>query len=130
MEFVATGNAAEAYRRAYPRSRTWKENALYNRASKLLKHGEVVVRVEQLREMARDRHEVTIDSVVTEYNALIAKAYEFGQLGPAVTAITRKAELYGLLGKNQRQPNVDENKRAPEVIVIEIVDPREERDED
>lgn len=130
MEFVATGNAAEAYRRAYPRSRSWKENALYNRASELLKHGEVSVRVEQLREEARNRHEATIDTVVGEYNETIALAFKLKQAGPAITAITKKAELFGLFDKHQRPSHIGTDNKTPAPIVIEIVDPRKERDEE
>lgn len=130
MEFVATGNAAEAYRRAYSRSRTWKENALYNRASELLKHGEVMVRVEQLREDARGSHEVTIDNVVREYNAIIALAFELKQAGPAITAITKKAELFGLFGKHQGPPLIGMKNKTTGAVIIEVVDPQKGRDED
>jgi len=47
-EVVANGNASEAYRRAYPRARTWKPEAVHQHASRLLKTGKVQARVAEL----------------------------------------------------------------------------------
>ena len=51
-EYLATGNAAEAYRRAYPSSQKWKPESLYPKASTLLDNGKVMARIEALRTQA------------------------------------------------------------------------------
>lgn len=56
VEYLAcAGNASEAYRRTYPRSRNWKAKTLHNRASELLARGDVSGRIAELREIATGR---------------------------------------------------------------------------
>ena len=47
---VELGNASEAYRRAYPRSKAWKPQAIHVAASQLLAKDKVAIRVDQLKE--------------------------------------------------------------------------------
>ena len=52
--YVETGNASEAYRRAYPRAKHWKPETVHSRASHLLRNSKVLTRVEELKaELAR-----------------------------------------------------------------------------
>ncbi len=48
--YVELGNASEAYRRAYPRSKAWKPQAIHVAASQLLAKDKVAIRVDQLKE--------------------------------------------------------------------------------
>lgn len=57
---------AEAYRRAFPKSLKWKDASVWDTASKLAKVPEVRQRVEDLREMARASHDVSIERIVEE----------------------------------------------------------------
>ncbi|SHI01856.1 terminase small subunit [Desulfofustis glycolicus] len=125
MEFVVTGNASEAYRRTYPRARNWKEGSVHVNASKLLSNANVQLRVEELKEAARSRHEVTIDSVVAEYDAIIKMALEMKQPSPAITAITKKAELYGLFDKHLRRRKDREMPKCSERIIVNFVSPED-----
>lgn len=55
MEAFALGMSsgktqADAYRNAYPRSKKWKNEAVYVKASELMKNGKVAVRIAELRE--------------------------------------------------------------------------------
>ena len=47
---VELGNASEAYRRAYPRSKSWSDKSVHEEASKKLALPKVATRVEQLKE--------------------------------------------------------------------------------
>lgn len=47
--YIETGNAAEAYRRAYPAARRWKEGVAKVKGAELLKHPEVAAKVLELR---------------------------------------------------------------------------------
>lgn len=47
--YIETGNAAEAYRRAYPRSKGWKDGVVKKRAFELLRNPDVALRVDELQ---------------------------------------------------------------------------------
>lgn len=86
QKYVELGNASEAYRQAYDAENMAPET-IHNEAHILLKHPEVAARVARLEEMARKRHEVTVDRVIAEYAKLgfldIRKAFtEDGKLKP------------------------------------------------
>jgi hypothetical protein len=54
---VARGlSQAEAYRQAYPKSQSWKDASVWNRASALMRTAEVLARVEQLRAELEQLH--------------------------------------------------------------------------
>ncbi|MEG7685969.1 terminase small subunit, partial [Listeria monocytogenes] len=63
--YVETGNASEAYRRAYNAGKM-KPEVIANKASALLKRGEVRVRVEMAQAKAVERHETTVDDILRE----------------------------------------------------------------
>ena len=63
--YIETGNASEAYRRAYDAENT-KDNVVHVKAAELLKHGKVSVRIAELQAGHQKRHEVTVDRVVKE----------------------------------------------------------------
>lgn len=53
-------NQSEAYRRAYPRSRSWTPGAVHCRASKLMSDATVMQRVTELRETRRAAFEAEV----------------------------------------------------------------------
>jgi phage terminase small subunit len=65
LSYIETGNASEAYRRAYD-AKNMKDEAVHVKACELLKNGKVAVRVKQIQDEAAKRAEVTIDKVVRE----------------------------------------------------------------
>lgn len=74
-EAFATGLAsgctqAEAYRRAFPKSRKWKDETVWKRASELAAVGEVRGRVCELVEKAAATNQITIDRVLREMGRL------------------------------------------------------------
>lgn len=52
--YIETGNASDAYRRAYPTSEKWKEGVVKKRAFELLKNADVASRLEELQAEARE----------------------------------------------------------------------------
>lgn len=63
--YIETGNASEAYRRAYDASK-FSENALYVQACKTLKHPKVSLRIAELQQLIADRHDITVDKIIRE----------------------------------------------------------------
>jgi phage terminase small subunit len=66
MAYVETGNASEAYRRAYPRSHKWKESSVNVEASKRLREPKISHRVRELQQEARKRHDITMDRILSD----------------------------------------------------------------
>lgn len=96
--YVETGNASEAYRRAYDVSPTAKPNTIEKRACELLKNGKVAGRLEELQAAALERHEITVDSLVIELEeARVAAMKNPRGISAAVSATMGKAKLLGLV---------------------------------
>lgn len=95
--YVETGNASEAYRRAYNAENT-KQEVVAVRACELLAHRKVSVMVKQLKDQAAERHAVTVDSLVKELEEarIAALTAESPQSAAAVSATMGKAKLMGL----------------------------------
>jgi phage terminase small subunit len=64
---VAQGlSQAESYRRAYPRSKKWKDETVYSRASELMADRKISGRVNELMAKAAAANEVTQERIVKE----------------------------------------------------------------
>ena len=98
LAYVETGNASEAYRRAY-NAGNMKPEVIANKASALLKRGEVRVRVEMAQAKAVERHETTIDDILRELEEAraLAAGGEKPQPAAMVAASMGKAKLLGML---------------------------------
>lgn len=96
--YVETGNASEAYRRAYNVSPDSKPNTIEKRACELLKNGKVAGRLAEIQAAAQQRHEITVDSLVAELEAARLKAMGISRgISAAVSATMGKAKLLGFL---------------------------------
>ena len=82
QEYHATGNASEAFRRANPKAKKWKQHSLHVEASKVLSEPEVSLRLEQLQAEAAKRHGTTIDSLTAELETARDGAMSTGQFSP------------------------------------------------
>ena len=65
MKYIECGNASEAYRHAYDTSRV-KKKTVWERASRLLSQDNVYARVEELREEARKKAQITHEKITEE----------------------------------------------------------------
>jgi len=94
--YIETGNASEAYRRAYPVSTKWKPETVHKRASELLANGEVLGRIEALQAALQRKFEINVDVITEMYLADRELAHQLGNPSAAVSATTGLARLYGL----------------------------------
>lgn len=76
LAYIETGNASEAYRRAYPVSKKWKDQAVHVNASKMLADAKVALRVDELRAS------IASATVVSEVR-VIEEAARIGLFDPA-----------------------------------------------
>jgi phage terminase small subunit len=91
--YLETGNASEAYRRAYDASRM-KPGTVEKRAAELLRHGVIKGRLEAEQADIAKRHGVTIDRVIGEYAAIaFADAGDFFDWCSTGVKVRDKAEL-------------------------------------
>lgn len=96
--YVETGNASEAYRRAYDASKFKSESVNVN-ASKLLSDAKISQRVAELKAETVERHKITVDDLIAELDEarIAALTAAKPQSAAAVSATLGKAKLLGLL---------------------------------
>ena len=95
LAYIETGNASEAYRQAYNAERM-KPETINKRACELMGDGYIAGRIEQLREPVRERHNITVDTLLLELEQSRQLALQEGQAAAAVSATMSKAKLLGL----------------------------------
>ena len=95
--YIETGNASEAYRRAYSAGKM-KPESVNESASRLLADVKITARLAELREPIMQRHNVTVDSLVLELEEArqAALSADTPQSSAAVAATMGKAKLCGL----------------------------------
>lgn len=96
IEYIETGNASEAYRQAYD-AENMKPETINRNAKALLDNNKIATRVEGLQAEHRERHNVTVDSLTSEYEEARTQAIKENQNSAAVAATTGKAKLHGLI---------------------------------
>lgn len=96
LAYVETGNAAEAYRRAYDVRAATQHSSIYTNASKLLDNAKVMQRVRDLQAQAADMCLYTVRDAFTEYEAARQLALQEANPSAAVSAVTGKVKLFGL----------------------------------
>jgi len=95
LAYIETGNASEAYRRAY-NAENMKPETVNNKGYELLQKGEIRARLAELREPILERHGDTVDSLLVELEAARARALAVDRPSAAVSATMGKARLLGL----------------------------------
>lgn len=70
QEYVLTGNASEAYRRAYPKSLNWKEAALFVAASQMLSKDKVSIRVKELQTDVKAKFDISAERLLLEQSRI------------------------------------------------------------
>lgn len=101
LAYVETGNASEAYRRAYDVGDDTKPETVWRKASALATDGKVSARVAELKAQAAQRLFVTIESLTTELDEARKVAKETFNPAAMTAATMGKAKLHGLLVDKQ-----------------------------
>ena len=96
LAYVETGNAAEAYRRAYDVKAATQHSSIYVAASKLLDNTKIMQRVANLQKQAADMCLYTVKDAFTEYEVARKLALQTGNPSAAVSAVNGKVKLFGL----------------------------------
>ena len=96
VKAICIGNMsnAEAYRSAYGADKS--VSVASAAANRLLKSVKVITRVSELQAKAAEKHEITVESMIDEFNDIVRKASAKEQYSAAVAALTAKAKLAGL----------------------------------
>ena len=100
LAYVETGNASEAYRRAY-NTQKMKSATVNRQAKALIDTPKVAARIERLFDYIRARHDVTVDSLTQELDEARVSAMFLGNPSAAVSATMGKAKLHGLVVDRQ-----------------------------
>ena len=74
QQLIAGQSQRQAYRRAYPSAKKWKDNVVDNKASELLKNGEVSVRYRELLKQFSNMALWSREQAFNEYEWLKNKA--------------------------------------------------------
>jgi phage terminase small subunit len=101
LAYVETGNASEAYRRAYDVGDDTKPETVWRKASALATDGKVSARVAELKAQAAQRLFVTIESLTTELDEARKVAKDMQNPAAMTAATMGKAKLHGLLVDKQ-----------------------------
>jgi len=96
LAYIETGNASEAYRRAYD-AENMKPETINRNAKALLDNNKIATRLDELQESHRERHDVTVDTLTVELVEDRELARKNEQASAAISAVMGKAKLHGLL---------------------------------
>ena len=95
LDYIATGNASEAYRRNYDVSKT--SAASVNRLAKALADNvKIASRLEELRAPIREKAGITLEDHLRTLKDLRQQAVAAGQFGPAIAAEMNRGKASGL----------------------------------
>lgn len=103
----AGSTASDALRKAKPKARKWKANAVHVAACNAKADSKVQLRLAQLQAESRARHEVTVDSLTEMLKEDRGQAKELGQPATAVSAVMGMAKLHGLIVDKAQVLNVN-----------------------
>ena len=97
QDYVQTGNATKAYKLNYT-TENMKPDVVNVKASQLLAHAKISVRIKELQEEIKMQHDITIESLLRELEEArtVALTCETPQTSAAVSATMGKAKLTGL----------------------------------
>lgn len=96
LAYIETGNASEAYRRAYDAD-GMKPESINRKAKELMDNGKIAARVASVQAVAAERALVTVQSLTEELEEARVLALREGQSSAAVSASMGKAKLHGLI---------------------------------
>lgn len=95
LAYIETGNASEAYRRAY-NADGMKPETVNRKAKELLDNGKITARLEELRKPATESAQITLTQHLSTLEELRELAKEEGKYGPAIQAEIARGKAAGL----------------------------------
>ncbi|GAB1835546.1 terminase small subunit [Achromobacter xylosoxidans] len=115
LAYIETGNASEAYRRAYkPKKMT--DKSVNEKASQFLAQVKIKSRLEELRAPVRERALLTLETHLARLDELSRKAEADDQYAAAITAETNRGKAAGLY--TERIEHSGPNGTAPVFTVV------------
>jgi hypothetical protein len=110
LAYIETGNASEAYRRAYNAKGTSSE-AVHVNACRLLKNPKVALRIAEFHERAEVETLLTLEGHMEELKTLREMAKGAGQFSAAISAEVKRGELRRFYVKQVESAHVSEFSR-------------------
>lgn len=95
IAFVETGNASEAYRRSY-NAEKMKPDTVTQAASRLLNDSNISARVDELRQPAIKKAQITLESHLERLQELSLKAEAANQYAAAIKAEEQRGKAAGI----------------------------------
>lgn len=117
QKYLETGNASEAYRQSY-NVKNMSVKAYQLEACRLLENPSVSLAIKKGQEKARERHEVTLESITKELEDARILGMMEKQTAAAISASLGKAKLHGLVVDKK------EIKVSPLESILEDIDGR------
>lgn len=99
LAYIETGNASEAYRRAYSTGKM-KPDTINENACRLLKSSKIAARIGEVRKPAVIKAEITLEQHLNDLKRLRDLAEASEKYGPAVTAEMARGKASGLYVDN------------------------------
>lgn len=96
VAYLETGNATEAYRRAYKPTST-KDSTLNRAAKALVDNPKIAARVAELRAPAAEAAQITLESHLADLKKLRDAALSAEKYGPAVQAEIARGKAAGIV---------------------------------
>lgn len=96
LAYLETGNAAEAYRRAYDVAPDAKDGWLYVEACQMLDNPNIALRLAELQDQAAKLSIFTVHKAAEEFEQVRVAAMAAANHAAANGAITGKVKLFGL----------------------------------
>lgn len=115
-EWLKGGNAAEAYRIAYPKSQSWTPNALYVQASRKLKQPKIRLSILAVQEIQGTKPECQLENHLGELASLREEAKLTGNYGAAVQAEVARGKVSGLYVERIRNEDTSDSAALADAV--------------
>lgn len=109
VAYIETGNAAEAYRRAYDVKALTSHSTIYVAASELMRNPKIKVRVQQLQDQAAELCLYSVKQAFQEYEDARKLASDEKNPSAVVAAVNGKVKLFGLDNHKQAIEHTGKN---------------------
>lgn len=120
LAYIETGNASEAYRRAYNAGKM-KPETINRTAKELLDTHKIAARIAELRAPVVERAQITLEQHLADLKRLRDKAEREGKFSAAVTAEMARGKASGLYVEKTELTGKDGGPVQVETPKLEIV---------